>query len=389
MSYRFAVLAAGTAAATGNAVFGMGLPVLVPELREEYALSLGQVGVLLAASWIGTTVTLLPWGLAADRWGERLILTVGLLGSAVALAGAAYAPGFPTLLLALGVAGAAGAAVNSASGRAIMRWFGPHERGLALGVRQTAIPLGGLLAAVTLPALAARGGSEAAFLFLAALAAAGALTGALVLRRRETDDRVPAASVVRTIADAKLWRLSLASALYLYAQVAVVGFGVLFLVDEHDLSAQAAALVFGGGQVVAMALRLGVGRWSDLLAARVVPLRRVGVAVAGALLLTALLARGPLVLLVPVLVLASGLTMAWNGVSFTAAAELAGPIRSGAAIGVQQTILSVGGVAAPVAFAASVARASWTAAFVVAALVPVLGWRMLGSLDERRHTAAR
>ena len=83
MSYRFAVLAAGTAAATGNAVFGMGLPVLVPELREEYALSLGQVGVLLAASWIGTTVTLLPWGLAADRWGERLVLTVGLVGMAI------------------------------------------------------------------------------------------------------------------------------------------------------------------------------------------------------------------------------------------------------------------------------------------------------------------
>jgi MFS family permease len=83
---------------------------------------------------------------------------------------------------------------------------------------------------------------------------------------------------------------------------------------------------------------------------------------------------------VPVLVLACGLTMAWNGLSFTAAAELAGPFRSGAAIGVQQTFLSLGGVAAPVLFAACVAQASWPLAFAASALFPLVGWAVLRPL---------
>jgi sugar phosphate permease len=354
--------------------------VIVPQLREEYDLSLGQIGVLLAASWVGTTLTLLPWGLAADRFGERAVLGAGMLGSALFLVGAAYASSFAWLVLLLALVGAAGAAVNSSSGRAVMHWFGAEERGLALGIRQTAIPLGGLIGALTLPSLADAGGSEAAFLFLAGLMAAGALVGALVLRGGEDADGIEPASVGRTIADAKLWRLSVGSGLYLYAQIALLGFGVLFLVDRHDFSEQSAALVFAAGQVVAMAARIGAGRWSDLMRSRVVPLRRIGLAIVGVMLVTALLAGGPIRLLVPVLVLACGLTMAWNGLSFTAAAELAGPVRSGAAIGVQQTVLALIGVGAPVLFAASVAQTSWALAFLLAAVFPLVGWASLRPL---------
>jgi nitrate/nitrite transporter NarK len=382
------VLAAGTAAATSNAAFGIGLPVIVPQLREEYDLSLAQIGVLLAASWVGTTLTLLPWGLAADRFGERAALTAGMLGSALFLVGAAFASSYEELLVLLGLAGAAGAAVNSASGRAVMHWFAADERGFALGVRQTAIPLGGLIGALVLPPLTDAGGTETAFLFLAALILIGGLVGAVVLRGREAADGIEPASVARTIGDGKLWRLSLGSGLYLYAQIAVLGFGVLFLVDEHGFSEQSAALVFAGTQVLGAAFRIGGGRWSDRMGARVVPLRRVGLAIVAAMLVTAVLAGGPTWLLVPALILGGGLTMAWNGLSFTAAAELAGAVRTGAAIGVQQTVLAASGVVAPLLFAASVEQGSWTLAWAAAALVPLVGWGLLGALSERRHTAA-
>ena len=388
MRYRWAVLAAGTAAATSSAVFGIGLPVIVPQLREEFDLSLGQIGVVLAASWVGTTLTLFPWGLAADRFGERLVLTTGLLGCAVCLVGAAFASSYEELVLALGLVGAAGGAVNSASGRAVMHWFEAGERGFALGVRQTAIPLGGLIAALSLPPIADAAGTEAAFLFLAALSAVGALVGAVVLRGRDASDGIEASSIRATLADGRLWRLSLGSGLYLYAQIAVLGFGVLYLVDEHGLSAQEAGLVFAGSQVLGGAFRIGGGRWSDLMGARILPLRRVGLAIGGVMTLTAALAGGPTWLFVPVLVLAGGLTMAWNGLSFTAAAELAGALRSGATIGVQQTVLAAIGVVAPLLFALTVSAGSWPFAFVVAALVPLTGWWLLGSLSERRHTAA-
>src|SRR6185369_1756329 len=114
--------------------------VLAPALRDRYGLSLTQVGVMLAVSSVGAMLTLLPWGLAADRIGDRTTGSIGLLGSALGLAAAGYAPGFAQLVVWLAVAGAFGASINTASGRAVTSWFRREERGLALGIRQTAVP---------------------------------------------------------------------------------------------------------------------------------------------------------------------------------------------------------------------------------------------------------
>jgi sugar phosphate permease len=309
---------------------------MAPVLREDYGLSLGQVGALLSAVWVGACITLLPWGLAADRFGERLVLTLGLAGSAVCLVGAAGAGSFEVLFVLLVLSGAAGASVNAASGRAVMFWFSPSERGLALGIRQTAIPLGALLVAIVVPPVAAEGGSGAAFLFLAGLSAAGAAAGGLVLRDRDGDE-IESAPVVRTLRDRRIWRVSIASALYGYAQVAILGFGVLFLHDEHELDDADAALVIGIALVLGVASRIGAGRWSDVVGSRIEPFRQLGLALACAFAVTAALAGGPLGLLVASVVIAGGLSMAWNGLAFTAVAELAGAARSGAALGVQQT----------------------------------------------------
>ena len=186
---------------------------------------------------------------------------------------------FGVLFIWLGLAGGAGSSVNSASGRAVMHWFPAEERGLALGIRQTAIPVGGLVGALAVPAIANAGGTDAAFVFLAALCAAGALAGVLLLRAREPGD---AGSRVRprTLADARLWRLSFGSGVYLYAQMAVIGFTVVFLHDEHGLSTGEAALVVAASQLLGAAFRIGAGRWSDVVGSRVGPLRLIGLAVA-------------------------------------------------------------------------------------------------------------
>jgi sugar phosphate permease len=374
------VLAAGTLAQASFSALTVGLAVLAPTLREEFDLSLGQIGALLSAAWLGAVLTLLPWGLAADRFGERIVLALGLFGASGFLVGAAHVGSFGVLFALLVLTGASGASVNSASGRAVMLWFAPSERGLALGIRQTAIPLGGLIVAVVLPGLAESGGSDAAFLFLAGLAGLGAIVGLVFIRGRDGTDELEPESVTATLRDARLWRLSVSSGLYLYAHVAIIGFGVLFLHDQHGMSDSDAALVIAASQVLAVGLRIGAGRWSDVVGSRIGPLRVFGLAVALALALTAILAGGPLWALVPALALAGSLSMAWNGLSFTAAAELAGAARSGAAIGFQQSVLSGLGVLAPIGFAATVSHGSWTIAFGVAALLPVIGWRGLRPL---------
>jgi sugar phosphate permease len=355
------------------------LPVLAPALRDAHGLSLLQIGVLLDSLWIGTLLTLLPWGLLADRVGERLVLGSGLGACGAALVGAGSAGSFRSLVALVGVAGAAGASVNAASGRAVMQWFPATERGFALGVRQTAIPLGGLVSALVLPAL----GLRSAFLFLAALCAAGALFGVVAIREREgsaAEDVLEPRGLGATLRDHRLLLLCFASGFYLVAQLAVMGFLVLFLHDERGLSAGAAAAVLGGVQVLAAALRIGGGRWSDRAGSRVRPLRLVGLGSAVTLALAAAALSAPLTLLVPAFVVAGGLAMAWNGLSFTAAAEIAGPRRSGAALGMQQSALAAAGAIVPPAFAAVVAASSWRVGFAVAAAFPLAGVQLLRPL---------
>lgn len=361
-------------------MFVTGLPVLAPTLQDELDLSIGEIGLLLAAAWVGSTLTLLPWGLAADRYGERAVLAIGLGGCALFLAAAAFAETFWALFALLALAGASGSSVNSASGRAVMQWFGPSERGLALGIRQSAVPAGGLIGALVVSRLAAVGGSEPAILFLSAFCALGALVGAITVRSGDSGETLDSESVARTLADGKLWRLCLGSGIYLYAQLALIGFTVLFLHDEHDVSASSAALVVAFAQILAVGLRIAAGHWSDVVGSRVGPLRIVGLAIAAGLVVTAALAGGPIGALVVALTLAGALSMAWNGLSFTAAAELAGARRSGAAIGFQQTVLSGIGVVAPPLFAATVSASSWAVAFLLAALFPLAGWFSLRPL---------
>ena len=361
---------------------GIGLPVLAPALRDRYDLSVSGIGIVLAAGWIGTLVTLLPWGFLTDRTGERRVLAAGLGLCSLLVGAAAFAPGVVSLVILLTLAGAAGASVSSASGSAVMRWFEPGERGLALGVRQTAIPAGGLVAALVLPVAVAAGGTRAALLVLAGLCGLGALVGAIVIRDGD-DEEVVVEEAPWTLRDSRLWWLSAGSSLLLVAQVALIGFMVLFLHDERGFSIAGAAGVLAAAQVLAVLLRIAGGRLSDVLGARIAPLRWVGLAIVATLALCAALVEAPVTLLVPALVVAGGLSMAWNGLSFTAAAELAGRARSGSAIGVQQSVLSAVGAAAPIGFAAAVSALSWRAAFGLAALFPLAGWWLLGRLSER------
>jgi MFS family permease len=138
--------------------------------------------------------------------------------------------------------------------------------------------------------------------------------------------------------------------------------------------------VLAGVQVVAAAMRIGGGRWSDRLGSRVRPLRIVGYASAITLAVAAAVLSAPLAVLVPAFVLAGGLSMAWNGLSFTAAAEIAGRTRSGAALGMQQSALAAAGALVPPAFAAVVAASSWRLGFAAAAAFPLAGVALLRPL---------
>jgi sugar phosphate permease len=379
--YRWLILGAGTLCATSIAAVQIGVGAIAPELQRHYELSLAQVGILLAATTAGMTPTLLPWGIVSDRIGERPAIVIGLLGAGAALAVATVVGSFAGLALALAATGAFGASVNSASGRAVMHWFGPDERGLALGIRQAAIPLGGFAGALALPALVSAAGVPAAFAALAGNCLLCAVLGGAVLRDRQLD-QVIEHELERPLRDLRLWLLCSASTFVLAGQLAIMSFVVLFLHDARGMSTAHAAFVLAGVQVGSVVVRILVGRRSDRERRRIPLFARLSTALAIALTAAAILTQAPLALLLPVLLAAGVLGMSWNGLSFTAAAEVAGPRRSGAAIGFQQTALGVGGIVIPIGFAAVVSGASWRVGFLACGACALAGAAMLKPLAD-------
>lgn len=389
-SYRWVVLGAGAFAAAAFAALRMGLPALGPALRETYDLTLGQVGLALASVSLGVTLGLVPFGILADRAGERLVLSAGLAGTALALATATLVADFTGLFVALLLAGAFGAGAMGGSGRAIVGWFGRRQRGFALGVRQMALPLGGALASVTLPLLAGAGGLDAALLGLAGMASVGAVTAALLIRDAPATAPPPGLpESPAPLRDRRIWVLGVGGALLIVAQVCLLGFLVLFLHDERGLPVATAGAMLAAVQVLGALARMAAGRWSDRWERRVAPMRRTGLLTAALVGATAALAQAPGALLYPVLVAAGVSAMSWNGLAVTAAAEISGRARAATAMSAQTTIVSLGGAVAPAAFGALVAASAYPVAFAALALAPLGGWLVLRPLEGDEDDRAR
>jgi sugar phosphate permease len=379
--YRWTVLSAGVFAQAAFAATGLGLPAIAPAIQDHFGLTLPQTGVVLAAGNFGAIATLLLWGVVADLIGERAVLAAGELATAAALVWAGSASSFGELIAALAVAGAVGTGVNAASGRAVMAWFDEDERGLALGIRQMAVPLGGGVAAIALPLLNEHVSLRAAFLGLAVGCLVAAIVAAALIRMEPAEDH---SILARPLRDPRIWRICSGSFFYVTTQLSLLGFFVLFLHNHRGLSTAVAAGALAVTQILGGIARIAVGSWSDRIRMRIVPLRLIALAVTLAVGVTTAVLNASSWIVVPALIVATTFSLSWNGLSFTAAAEAAGRARSGAAIGLQQTFLSAGAIVAPIGFAAVVHHASWRLGFALAAVSPLIGYALLSPLAERR-----
>ncbi|BCJ41222.1 MFS transporter [Actinoplanes ianthinogenes] len=362
---RWVVLGVGMLAMTAACTFQFGLPFLIPAFRDA-GMSLTEAGLLAAAPTAGLLPTLIAWGAAADRWGERVVLTTGLTLAGGILLAATQLDDTVALGVVLLLAGAAGGSVHASSGRLILGWFAARERGLAMGLRQTAQPLGVAVGALLLPTLAVTGGLL--FMGLFSLVAA-ALVGILV--------RDPAPSGAAAGADTGspyrtpvLWRIHAASTLLVVPQFTVATFALVFLVEEHGWRPDAAGRVLAIGQAAGAVMRLVAGWWSDRAGSRTRPMRVITLAIAAVMALLA--ATSGAAISVVALMAASVLTVGPNGLAFTAVAEYAGRSWAGRALGIHNTAQNTVASATPPAMAALIGAAGYGAAFAAAVVFPLL-----------------
>lgn len=356
-------------------VFINGAAFLIPTLHTERNLDLAQAALLSSMPSFGMVATLIAWGYIVDRIGERIVLALG----AALTAGAAFAAASVHSLVAVGafllLGGMAAASSNSASGRLVVGWFSPQQRGMVMGIRQTAQPLGVALGALVIPRLAESHGVSVALLFPAVVCAVSAVVCAVAVidpprPPRAEADASDLANPYR--GSATLWRIHAVSVLLVIPQVMVWTFTLVWLMSERGWSAGSAGAMVTVAQVLGAGGRIAAGRWSDMMGHRLRPIRTIALAAAAAMALLALTDWLDSPISVAMMVIASVVTVSDNGLAFTAIAEIAGPFWSGRALGTQNTSqLLTAGIAPPL-FGGLIGIAGYPVAFAVCALIPLV-----------------
>ena len=129
--------------------------------------------------------------------------------------------------------------------------------------------------------------------------------------------------------------------------------------------------------------RIAAGQLSDVVASRMRPLRWVTVAAVATMLALGAAAGLDVPLAVPLVVLATMVTVADNGLAFTAVAERAGPFWSGRALALQNTAQFLAAAAVPPLAGLAVTWAGYPATFALAAVFPLVAVALVPVREER------
>jgi len=390
---RWSMLVIALTATLCSNVFINGVAFMIPVLHTQRGLDLAQAGLVSSLPSFGMVVTLIAWGWVVDRIGERIVLALGSALTAAAAFAAASAHSLVVVGLFLFLGGMAAASSNSASGRLVVGWFPPEKRGLVMGIRQTAQPLGVGVGALVIPRLSETHGVAVALMFPAIVCAVAAVVSAVGVLDPPRPPRAEAhaddlANPYR--GSSTLWRIHAVSVLLVGPQCVVWTFALVWLMTDRGWSAASAGTMVTIAQLLGAAGRIAVGRWSDKVGSRLHPVRTIalGAAIAMGLLALTDLLHSPVA--VAVMVVASVITVSDNGLAFTAIAELAGPFWSGRALGTQNTSqLLTAGVVPPV-FGALITAAGYPLAFAVCALFPLVALPLVPvNADPLRSPAKR
>ena len=353
----FALLMALLAQVTVSVV-AQGVPTLAPFVQADLGLNRAQAGLLGSALVTGMILALALAGWAVDQYGERIVLVAGNLmvgGFALVVADTSR---FPMALATLAVAGVGTAAATPAGSKAVMEWFPAQQRGLAMGVRQTGIPIGGALAAAVLPLVASIYGWRTGL----GVAGVAALLGGVAtwgFYREAGGERVRAFdgdsgrfNPFETL-NREVVLMGLVGALLPLGQFCLLTYLALYLKETRGLPLTTGAGMLIGAQMAGAVGRIVLGMASDgIFAGRRKPVLVLAGLISAALAVALGLTAGFLPMaLVGLLVLIMGFfAIGWHGVWVTLLAELAGPRRQGRTLGTAMTMMQMGIAAGPPVF---------------------------------------
>jgi MFS family permease len=357
-------------------------PVFAGLAAPAFGVSADHIGVFTAVVYAAACLSTGMAGGPVRRYGAIRLSQAALIVAAAGLALLA------TASIALGLLGAVLIGIGygpmtPASSHILIRQTPPARRALVFSIKQTGVPVGGVLAGLVVPALALPFGWRGAALAVAAASVALALV-CEPLHKSLDDDVDPGTAggghiftaINMVVGQPTLRRLAFASVTYSAMQLSLGAFVVTFLTAHAHMALVAAGLVMAVLQGAGVVGRILWGWAADRLVSARQALSLLGVTI-GAMAVT-LAFVGPAWPLALVLLVAAALgavALGWNGVFLAEVARLAPPGRAGTATGGALALTFLGALVGPPIFGTIVGlTGSYRVAFfAVAAATTIAG----------------
>lgn len=257
------ILGLAVTAQTAGSIVSQGVYTLVPFFREEFGLSQAVASLAVTVMNGGQILSMFTLGRLIDRHGERSVVAITMVGMGLtALAGAYLSSSYSVLLGFLTLLGMFYASVQPGGTRAILRWFPPHQRGLATGFRQAAVPLGTSIAAVLLPLLAASGGWQSAVIAQGFIGIGGGLFFLAFYREGDLAEgkkaaNIPVRELIRTLRKDPAFGPVLGAGIAMSAfQFTFTAAAISYMADSFRVGLVAAASLFAVVQIVGIPSRV-------------------------------------------------------------------------------------------------------------------------------------
>lgn len=215
---------------------------LSPLLVDEFGIGLAEVGFLIGLYFAPGVFFALPGGAIAARFGDKRIVSLGLILMLLGGAITAITQDWNTLVIGRFVLGAGGVILNVVMTKMVVDWFAGHEISTAMAIFINSWPVGIALALVVLPVLATMGGIAFAWWVLWAVVAVGFILFVLFYRPPEGAE---ANAVALEPVAFPVMALSLAGlvwALYNTALAMIFSFGPAVLIQQGWSLSQAGSV---------------------------------------------------------------------------------------------------------------------------------------------------
>lgn len=357
--YRWVILALNTGVQAAHACVTTVIGVLAPFLVADLGLTKAMIGLAGGAVNLGMSFTALLAGRLADKKGERAVLVAGSIITGIAIIMTSRADSYATLLTLLIFTGAGASSPTPAGSKAIQRWFPAAKLGFALGVRQTGIPLGGFIGALTLPVVASEWGWRTAMVTVGLLTIAGGLVYYFFYRESpaaEAKGAQPSKGIAGEwgfLRDGNMWLVIFMSIIFVGAQFDMLTYLVLYLHDQAGLDIALASVCLAITQLGGIFARIALGIVSDTVfngARKPALVILGGILVATALVLVFFSPATPFWAIVAVSWFFGVSAMGWNGLFVALAMKLAGKESGGTAVGFCLMVMQIGVLVFPPLF---------------------------------------